>query len=157
MLLSDKRILEELEHGNIVIEPFDLRQLSWPIPRRSLEAITATWRKCIHAAQWHGRACQYAVVRVLAMLAISAAGQWKSATTRKPPSWYPLASVFASSPLSMSVRRLKSIAENTAKQTINGPRRICCPNHTLTGITMSTVQTGEAECEQGTFDLIRRT
>ena len=27
MLLSDKRILEELEHGNILIEPFDLRQL----------------------------------------------------------------------------------------------------------------------------------
>ena len=27
MLLSDKRILEELEHGNIVIEPFDQRQL----------------------------------------------------------------------------------------------------------------------------------
>src|SRR5205085_2036058 len=27
MLLSDKRILEELERSNIVIEPFDLRQL----------------------------------------------------------------------------------------------------------------------------------
>ena len=27
MLLSDKRILEELERENIVIEPFELRQL----------------------------------------------------------------------------------------------------------------------------------
>ena len=27
MLLSDKRILEELEQGNIVIEPFSRRQL----------------------------------------------------------------------------------------------------------------------------------
>src|SRR5947199_6598180 len=27
MLLSDKRIMEELAHGNIVIRPFDLRQL----------------------------------------------------------------------------------------------------------------------------------
>ena len=27
MLLSDKRILEELAHGNLVIEPFDQRQL----------------------------------------------------------------------------------------------------------------------------------
>src|SRR5438552_15101854 len=27
MLLSDKRIMEELEHGNIIIEPFDQRQL----------------------------------------------------------------------------------------------------------------------------------
>ena len=27
MLLSDKRIMEELQRGNIVIEPFDQRQL----------------------------------------------------------------------------------------------------------------------------------
>ena len=27
MLLSDKRIVEEMEHGNIVIEPFDPRHL----------------------------------------------------------------------------------------------------------------------------------
>ena len=27
MLLSDKRILEERENGNVVIEPFDMRQL----------------------------------------------------------------------------------------------------------------------------------
>ena len=27
MLLSDKRIVEEMETGNIVIEPFDERQL----------------------------------------------------------------------------------------------------------------------------------
>ncbi|MFL5734459.1 MAG: dCTP deaminase [Chloroflexia bacterium] len=27
MLLSDKRITEEIEHGNIIIEPFDARQL----------------------------------------------------------------------------------------------------------------------------------
>src|SRR5215211_5700488 len=27
MLLSDKRIVEEMEHGNIIIEPFDSRQL----------------------------------------------------------------------------------------------------------------------------------
>src|SRR5947209_20028682 len=27
MLLSDKRIMEELAHGNIIIEPFDQRQL----------------------------------------------------------------------------------------------------------------------------------
>src|SRR6266849_8768709 len=27
MLLSDKRIMEELKSGNIIIEPFDIRQL----------------------------------------------------------------------------------------------------------------------------------
>ena len=27
MVLSDKRIVEEMEHGNIVIEPFELRRI----------------------------------------------------------------------------------------------------------------------------------